>query len=272
MLFPTWENLMRNDPETQITLRNLERDRNHNRCRRGPATFADFENAVQRSPHASAIDVFNDVRESLVMEGHPISYTESLATVTDMRAYVEWMKIGSYWSLDHSALEYRFMQMQKNPSGDPVANCDIGPPVTWTTPFEALEAKIDSLPDSDNGPRTKLADDIRDEMGLARFRLKDGKPVYLVYLPYRSDSPDSSPLHNPTVFDGDARWYWRSYGDDSDWGRTVNLDTLADGMPEAVHEGFEITPEDDIRASTIGRIENPPPTCDTAGMLETIGP
>ena len=64
-------------------------------------------------------------------------------------------------------------------------------------------------------------------------------------------------LRNPTALDAACNYIFWSRGKRGSWGRTVDLDTSLDGLPEAVHGPLQLT--SDFRFKFIGRLDKTAP-------------
>lgn len=99
-------------------------------------------------------------------------------------------------------------------------------PLAWVTTTEA----VDELRASGLSP-TNLAVEVRNQAGLAHFRDREA----LVEIQYPNDGTVTPPLSVPTFLEGSPSRVFRCAQKPDGWGRAVNLETLEDGLPEAVH-------------------------------------
>jgi hypothetical protein len=98
-------------------------------------------------------------------------------------------------------------------------------PLAWVTKSEILaDLKVIAV-----GPR--LADLVRTRLGLEHYVCGD----HAVELIYPDGVPPGTELRAPTALDSWCGRIYRSCDGGDGWGRTVDLETLADAMPEAVH-------------------------------------
>lgn len=113
-------------------------------------------------------------------------------------------------------------------------------PLAWVT----KTAKIDSL--RKTARPQQLADDLRDALGLRHFY----DDQYLAEIVYPPRTPAT--LRAPTFLEGDGALEYRSTRGSDQWGRTVNLKTLREGLPEAVHQPVAFSAEYKVRR--VGRL------------------
>lgn len=109
----------------------------------------------------------------------------------------------------------------------------------WLTKSDSLDAE------KENNDSTEIASVLRDKLGLKHFE----KDEHLIEVRY----PDSvlRSLRAPTFLDGCPSIVYRSKNGSNDrWGRAVDLSTLEDGLPEAVHESVPFT--EDYKVVDIG--------------------
>lgn len=96
-------------------------------------------------------------------------------------------------------------------------------PFAWVT----KTAAIDEL----RRKGTDLATEVRDQLGMIHYY----KAERLVEIVYPSEVFAALQLTAPTFIEGSSGIVFRSAASDDGWGRAVNLKTLGDGLPEAVH-------------------------------------
>jgi hypothetical protein len=116
-------------------------------------------------------------------------------------------------------------------------------PFAWVTKTSA----IDDL--RKRCPAPELADTLRDKLGLHHLR----EDQYLVEVVYPPGTPDE--LRAPTFLEGNDIVFRSKRGSDS-WGRAVDLKTLRDGLPEAVHVPIPFTQQ--YRVRDVGRLRQCP--------------
>ena len=108
--------------------------------------------------------------------------------------------------------------------------------VTKTSAIDEIRAKT---------PVSRLADELRDQLGLHHLR----EDQYLVEVVYPPGTPVA--LRAPTFLEGNDIVFRSKRGRDS-WGRAVDLRTLEDGLPEAVHLPTPFTDQYGVR--DVGRL------------------
>jgi hypothetical protein len=116
-------------------------------------------------------------------------------------------------------------------------------PFAWVTKTSAIDGVRKSC------PAPELADALRDRLGLHHLR----EDQYLVEVVYPPGTPES--LHAPTFLEGNDIVFRSKRGPDA-WGRAVNLKTLRDGLPEAVHVPIPFTQQ--YRVRDVGRLRQCP--------------
>lgn len=116
-------------------------------------------------------------------------------------------------------------------------------PIAWVTKTAALQEIIEPLQKED------WASAIRSQLGLNHDR---GHDVVYIEIKYHMETLGTIRLRSPTFLDGYSGLgnlhepVYRSYNAEDSWGRTVNLETFENGLPEAVHspikfgEGFSL--------------------------------
>lgn len=98
--------------------------------------------------------------------------------------------------------------------------------LTWVTTTEALtELRAEGLSSTD------LAIKVRNQAGLARFTDKEA----LIEIQYPNDGTITPLVSLPTFLEGNPSRIFRCAMGLDRWGRAVDLETLEDGLPEAVH-------------------------------------
>jgi hypothetical protein len=113
-------------------------------------------------------------------------------------------------------------------------------PVAWVTKTSELNKLRKST------EPTMFADRVRDALGLIQYK----EDEVLVEIVYPTGQPPA--LHAPTFLEGDGVLVYRSLRGPDSWGRTVDLATMQEGLPEAVHGEVDFTPAFKIRA--VGRL------------------
>jgi hypothetical protein len=113
-------------------------------------------------------------------------------------------------------------------------------PVAWVTKTAEIESLREVVKPG------QLADDLRDALGLRH--LSDDQ--YLAEIVYPPNIPAT--LRAPTFLDGDGALVYRSVRGKDLWGRTVNLKTMHEGLPEAVHQPVNFSAHYKVRR--IGRL------------------
>ena len=114
-------------------------------------------------------------------------------------------------------------------------------PLAWVTKTSAVDVLRRMVRPE------RLADELRDHLGLHHLR----EDQYLVEVVYPPGEPQT--LRAPTFLDGNDIVFRSKRGPD-EWGRTVNLRTLEDGLPEAVHSPIRFT--EHFRVRDIGRLRS----------------
>jgi hypothetical protein len=131
-------------------------------------------------------------------------------------------------------------------------------PIGWVTRTEALDA-IRS--ETDVG----TADRVRNLLGLRHL----DRDYHVVEVLYPRCSPEELGLRVPTFLDGCPSLIFRSRtATDDGWGRTVQLKSYADGLPEAVHPPLPFDAR--FRVRWLGRITEPLPAEDWERHLEAL--
>jgi hypothetical protein len=120
-------------------------------------------------------------------------------------------------------------------------------PFAWVTATNRLRAVIDEHRDDKT-----VASTVRDVLGLSDY----GADQLLVEIVYPDAVIKSLPLAPPTFFEGGVGVVFRAKSATDGWGRTVNLRTHDDGLPEGVHAPIPFT--EDFRVRRIGRIDRQP--------------
>jgi hypothetical protein len=118
--------------------------------------------------------------------------------------------------------------------------------LVWVTPTEEIESVRTRSADPSN-----LAYNLRNLLGLNHYFLDS----VLIEVQYPRDVVDVLRLSAPTVFDGGQSVIFRNQRTDDGWGRAVDLGSLEDGLPEAVHRPVPFTAQ--FRIRRIGRLAEP---------------
>jgi hypothetical protein len=128
----------------------------------------------------------------------------------------------------------------------------------WVTTTYAIEQLRASTPSD------RLPSKVRNLAGL--MHLDDEE--HLVEIKYPLYSPVVSNLAAPTFLEGCPSRIFRCCHSSTGWGRTVDLDTLNDGLPEAVHPPVPFTEE--FHLLDIGRLDASCPPYDEAAFERTL--
>lgn len=130
-------------------------------------------------------------------------------------------------------------------------------PFAWVTRTSAID-ELRHLPHRDS-----LADSVRNACGLRfpRHRL-------VVEVVYPSITAALMRLTAPTALDAGPSLVFRSQSAPDGWGRAVNISTLGDGLPEAVHRTTEFT--EDFKVRLLGRLLTSAPLYGTAAFLRAM--
>jgi hypothetical protein len=112
-------------------------------------------------------------------------------------------------------------------------------PFAWVTKTESLATVRETHYPSDAA---------RKNLGLSRFT----EDEYLVEIKYPEAKPIGTKLSAPTSLEGCPSLVFRSRLGDDGWGYAVNLETLDDGFPEAIH--WEVDFTDDFKVADLGRL------------------
>ena len=115
--------------------------------------------------------------------------------------------------------------------------------LVWVTPTEEVESVR-----GQNADATELACILRDVLGLNHHWIDS----VLIELQYPPEVVAGLQLSGPTFFDGGRSVIFRTRSSDDGWGRAVDLRSMEDGLPEAVHRPLPFTA--DFRLRRIGRI------------------
>jgi len=241
--------------EGEIILANLDRDTKKNRFI-SSSTCPDFLIEITNSTSTSPKEVFHQVRPSFCRMGHQLYYSGVLVRVMSMYNYA--IRIGQI-ETDPESIAYYFGEFSED--GEPLNGGSIGGDVTWVTKYEDLKTVFNNLPAVSNvidGKVIKIADEIRNVLGLTseEYNPRGGVPVLLVWIGYHEGLPAPYSLHNPTVFDADGHWIWRSNGTNNEWGMTVHLISFNNEKPEAVHKGFIIELSHQMKVHPLGCVQN----------------
>jgi hypothetical protein len=123
-------------------------------------------------------------------------------------------------------------------------------PFAWVTQTEALDGLLGRLSEAEK-PRGRqaLATLARDTLGLRHYN-DDEK---MIEIRYPLGVPGDRHLAPPTFIEGSPGMIYRSQQGSDGWGRTVDLTTLEEGLPEAVHLPVELNA--DFSLVYLGRIE-----------------
>jgi hypothetical protein len=97
-----------------------------------------------------------------------------------------------------------------------------------------------------------LATVVRNRLGLSHYDQNE----LLVEVEYPPQILDAMHFVAPTFLEGSAGVIFRAQHCTDDWGRAVDLVTLDDGLPEAVHRPVPFA--SDFRIRRIGRIKTDP--------------
>ena len=130
-----------------------------------------------------------------------------------------------------------------------------GRPFRWVTRSQEIQQVFKNkcphspLPNIHEDPRCSIANEVRDKLGL--FRKDEG---ILVEVKYPKDVKLDR-IRRPTVLDAGATWLYRTPKFKAPWGAAVDLNTRADGFPEAVHSPCNIDGAFDLRV--LGAISLP---------------
>jgi len=111
---------------------------------------------------------------------------------------------------------------------------------------------------------TKTANVARKLLGMTHFQ----KDEHLVEIRYPKGVFRSGGLFAPTFLDGCPSLVYRSTVSSDGWGRAVDLDTLANALPEAVHEEINFT--DDFKLRNLGRLKPLARPFDWSALLGTF--
>ncbi len=102
-------------------------------------------------------------------------------------------------------------------------------PICWVTKYSELREVESTFPDSN-----ERATALRDKLGLEQFREIGFLLIELDY-PETVSLPPSFSLTIPTIFDAGGHAVFAPKRFDEEWGRAIDLKTIAVGMCEAVH-------------------------------------
>lgn len=129
----------------------------------------------------------------------------------------------------------------------------------WVTKTDNLtKLRKENPKDSD------YADAVQKRLGLAH--LIDDR---IIEIRYPTDALSDEKLFVPTFLEGCPSRIFRSYTDNTDnWGRAVDLGTMAHGLPEAVHKPIKFTRKFELE--DIGNLPSPPPDYSEQDFLETL--
>lgn len=99
----------------------------------------------------------------------------------------------------------------------------------WVTRSAEVNSRLVGLPD------VKKAERIRELVGLASLFEAEGNQGRLL-IEVRIPADILTNLRLPTVFDANGRSYFRPAFRNDRWGETIDLRSLREGVPEAIHE------------------------------------
>ena len=142
-----------------------------------------------------------------------------------------------------------------------IASCELSGPIKggrsfgWVTSSEEVDRTVQSVGPAD-APSA-----LRNGLGLAAYDEGD----CLVEVVFPAPFPPLIRFAAPTFLDGGRNAHFRSVQATAGWGRAVDLVTLDDGMPEAVHDSCEINSSYRIRV--VGTIDRPCPEPDYDDLL-----
>jgi len=120
-------------------------------------------------------------------------------------------------------------------------------PLAWVTPTEHLDELRQQYPDPN-----ELATVVRNRLGLSHY----DQDQLLLEVEYPDDVVSTLEFAAPTFLEGGAGVIFRARFCSDSWGRAVNLETLGDGLPEAVHRPIPFSSR--FRIRRIGRTRTDP--------------
>lgn len=123
-------------------------------------------------------------------------------------------------------------------------------PINWVTKLSSLNQHISAGPER-----------LRNILGLTHYN----EDQTLCVIEYPANHPVK--LKNPTALDAGFNYIFWSRGKRGSWGRTIDIETSSDGLPEAVHEPINLSP--DFRFKLIGRLKRTAPSIDLATFKRT---
>ncbi len=123
-------------------------------------------------------------------------------------------------------------------------------PINWVTKLSKLNQYISDGPER-----------LRNILGLTHYN----EDQLLCVVEYPTSHPVK--LKNPTSLDGGFNYIFWSRGSKGGWGRTIDLSTNDDGLPEAVHGPIRLN--HDFRFKLIGRLSRTAPTINLLAFKRT---
>lgn len=130
-------------------------------------------------------------------------------------------------------------------------------PYAWITPRQEIESIRLSC-------EANAANCLRDALGLSHIQEDD----YLIEIEYPVHALDHASVSAPSFLEGCPSLIYRSKRGDADWGITVNLNGLGDGVLEAVHSEIPFTADFKLRG--VGRLAPPSPSIDWEAFLAAM--
>ncbi len=200
---------------------------------------------AHESPEDIASRIIEENFETYLCQGPLVVYSGQCSRIMDIRNLVEYnmdlkmLPLPINGSLTPEQVELIFKSGLKGVAKGMMRG---GRPIVWVVRTKALTALISGVPSNE---RASL---VREYLGLLYFQ----KDEHLVEIRYPENVMQSIQLYSPTFLDMFPTLSgWVRITKDG-WGRTVNLRTMQDGLPEAVHAPIPFT--DDFTLNDLGRL------------------
>jgi hypothetical protein len=122
-------------------------------------------------------------------------------------------------------------------------NMETRRPYAWITQTEKLNKLKKRHPNS-----TSYASTVKNVLGLQHFQ----EDEQIIEIQYPKEFMSKESIYAPTFLEGCPSLIYMSKKKSDGWGRAINLQTLREGFPEAVHSTIRFTP--DFSVKFLGRL------------------
>jgi hypothetical protein len=228
----------------QVLLSNIVYDCRSGRC--PPVVvqelFAEIDLAWSAAPDPDkAVDLIRAVprkRPSAYFLSGPLvaASDATVARIISASRFVREYIDPSYWGLSFAddVSDELAVLLEGGIPGEAITHHQIpfDRPCAWVSPVSEVNAHVPSISPAAH------ADRLRNVLGLYHL----DAPIRLFQLDYPPNAIPADQLRAPTFIDGGGSFAFRSKVNRNGWGTTVDLETLGDGLPEALHPSVPFGP------------------------------